>query len=96
MTLLPYSYSYYHTNMIELHECNLQEGQKRYIIVKTIAPLQQRHKYMIYHYIVWVAAQRLSSKEMEAIKWLREGQAGALCKLEKTLLTPHCRHFSSK
>lgn len=84
--------------MTELHECNLQKEQEKYIIVKTIAPPQQRHKYMIYHYIVWVAAQRLSSEEMEAIKWLREGQASALCKLEKTLLTPrsHCRQFSSK
>lgn len=84
--------------MTELHECNLQEDQEKYIIVKTIAPPQQRHKYMIYRYIVWMASQRLSSAEMEAIKCLREGRAGALCKLEKTLLTPrsHCRQFSSK
>ena len=53
---------------------------------------------MIYHYIVWMVAQGLSSEEMEAIKWLREGQSGALCKLEKTLLTlrSHCRQFSLK
>lgn len=61
------------------------------ICIKTTAPPQQRHKYMIYHYIVWVAAQRLSSEEMEAIKWLREGHAGALCKLQKTLsVESHC------
>lgn len=76
----------------------MQEEQEKYILFKTTAAPQQRHKYMIYHYIVWEAAQRLSSEEMEAIKWLREGQAGALCKLEKTLLTPrsHCRQFTSK
>lgn len=59
---------------------------------------QQRHKYMIYCHIVWKASQRLSSDEMEAIKWLREGQAAALFKLEKTLLTPrsHCRQSTWK
>ncbi len=35
-----------------------------------------------------MTAQRLSSEEMDAIKWLREGQAGALCKSQKTVLTP--------
>lgn len=62
-------------------------AKEKYIIFKTIAPLPQIHKHMIYHYTVWMAAQRFSSKEMEAIKWLREGQAATLCILEKTLLT---------
>lgn len=53
--------------MTELHECNLQEDQEKYIIVKTTAQAQQRHKYMIYHSIVWMAAQRLSSEEIKAI-----------------------------
>lgn len=82
--------------MTELHECNLPEGKEKYIIFKTTAPQQQRHKCMIYHYVVWMAARRLLSEEMGAIKLL--SQPGALCKLEKTLLTPrsHCRQFSLK
>lgn len=62
----------------------MQEDQEKHIVVKATAPPQQRHKYL-YHCIVWRPVQRLSSEEMEAIKWLREDQAGALCKLEKTL-----------
>lgn len=52
---------------VKLHQsdrtsiCNLRKDQEKCIIVKTIEPAQQRHKYMIYHYIVWMVAQGLSS-----------------------------------
>lgn len=47
---------------------------------QTTAAPQQRHESMMYHCIVWMAAQRHSSGEMEVIKWMREGQDGAVSK----------------